>query len=88
MFRRIKLDKNAIIKYNRKMCKKYEERPDKDNIYPVGLNDTEFTQNIINIILGEDWCVVDPLSRNQINEIALEAILDKIDSRWNVCKKK
>ena len=56
------------------MDERYKNREDKDNIYGVGISDTEFRAFIINYLLGEDWYVVDPLGQTQINEIAIHEI--------------
>lgn len=64
----------ALTEY---MNKKYAEREDKGNIYGVGISDAEFRGFIINYLLGEDWGVGDPIGQNQINEIALQEILEK-----------
>lgn len=56
---------------------KYDNRVDKDNIFGVGITDTEFTNIIIKELLGKEWYVVDPLGHNQVNEIALISILEK-----------
>ena len=66
-----------MITFTEYMKKKYAERTDKDNIFGVGITDKEFVDFTIEYLLGPDWCVADPLGRNQINEIALKAILDK-----------
>ena len=59
------------------MEKKYAKRKDKDNIFGVGVTDAEFRKFIIDYLLGKDWYVVDPLGKDQINEIALYEILEK-----------
>ena len=59
------------------MKKKYAERSDKDNIFGVGMTDTEFTNSIIYELLGEDWYVSDPLDHTQISEIAFHEIMAK-----------
>ena len=56
---------------------KESKRKDKDNIYCVGITDREFVDFIITYLLGEDWYVADPLGHDQINQVALEEILDK-----------
>jgi hypothetical protein len=61
---------------------RYENREDKDNLFGVGISDTEFRQFIIDYLLGEDWYVVDPLGQTQINEIALYEILEKYSKRY------
>lgn len=62
--------------------KKYAERPDKDNIYGVGISDAEFRKFIIKYLLGDDWYVSDPLGPTQINEIALHKILKKYSRKY------
>lgn len=64
------------------MNKRYDNRPDKDNIFGAGVSDAEFRAFIIDYLLGEDWYVVDPLGRTQINEIALHEILEKYSRRY------
>lgn len=43
----------------------------------VPLSDREAMQELIDYILGEDWYVVDPLSQDQINAIAVDEIKRK-----------
>lgn len=38
---------------------KYSVRKDKENIYGVGMSDTEFRHFIIQYLLPENWYVVD-----------------------------
>ena len=64
------------------MQKQYENRPDKDNIFCVGISDAEFRLFMIKYLLGDDWYVVDPLGQTQINEIALYEILEKYSKRY------
>ena len=64
-----------IREYDEWLNTKYSKREDKDNIFPVGITDSEFREWVINILLGSDWCVTSPLQINQINEIAMEAII-------------
>ncbi len=64
------------------MDERYTNREDKDNMYGVGVSDTEFRAFIIDYLLGEDWYVVDPLGQTQINEIALYEILEKHSKRY------
>ena len=64
-----------IREYDEWINIKYSKRYDKDNIFPVGITDSEFREWIINILLGSDWCVASPLHNNQINEIAMEEII-------------
>ena len=64
------------------MNDKYRNREDKDNIFGVGITDSEFRMFIIDYLLGSDWYVVDPLSQNQVNEIALFDILNKYSKKF------
>ena len=68
-----------VVKY---MHKKYQLREDPDNIYGVGISDVEFIEFVVDYLLGEDWTVVDPLGRKQVNELALYAILNKYSKRF------
>lgn len=71
---------------------KYRNRGDKDNIFGVGITDSEFRKSMIDYLLGKDWYVVDPLGQTQINEIALYEILEKYSKQYRkehkVCMKK
>lgn len=64
------------------MKEKYDNREDKGNIFGVGITDAEFVHFVIEYLLGENWYVVDPLGKNQINEIALYEILEKYSKRY------
>ena len=64
-----------IREYDEWLNMKYSKRKDKDNIFPVGITDSEFREWVIDILLGSDWCVTSPLQINQINEIAMEDII-------------
>lgn len=64
-----------IREYDEWLDRKYAEREDKDNILPVGITDAEFREWAIRILLGDDWCVVTPMGKNQINEVAMEDII-------------
>lgn len=70
------------------MNERYKNRKDKDNIFGVGVSDTEFRRFIINYLLGEDWYVVDAIGQTQINEIALYEILEKYSKRYRKERKK
>lgn len=43
-------------------------------MYPEGISDSEFRKEIIDYLLGKDWYVEDPISKNQINVVALYEI--------------
>lgn len=64
-----------IREYDEWLNMKYSKREDKDNIFQVGITDSEFREWVINILLGSDWYVTSPLHINQINEIAMEDII-------------
>lgn len=80
------VNKSAIKDFKTQMNLKYASRDDRDNIFGVGLTDSEFRNFIINIFLGKDWYVVDPISHDQVNEQALYQILDKVDKKWDKVK--
>lgn len=61
---------------------KESKREDKDNIYCTGITDRDFVNFIINYLLGEDWYTADPLSHDQINQVALEEILENYSKRF------
>lgn len=58
------------------------KREDKGNIFCTGITDEEFITFIIEYLLGKDWYVADPLGHNQVNQIALEEILDKYSKKF------
>ena len=68
--------------YTEFINEKYRTRKDKDNIFPVGISDAEFRQFIIDYLLGRGWYVNDPLSQNQVNEIALDQILREYSKEY------
>lgn len=51
---------------------------DRDNIFPKGMTDEEFSAAVKNLILGSDWYVAAPLSHAQINEAALSEIIERL----------
>lgn len=64
-----------IREYDEWMDRRYAEREDKGNVFPVGITDAEFREWAMRILLGDGWYVVDPLGKDQINEEALEEII-------------
>lgn len=54
---------------------KQQNRPDKDNIYVVGLSDEEFKHFLIKYLLGDGYYIADPVGPEQANQIILEEIL-------------
>ena len=67
--------KHIIDEYDEWNKNRYENRKDKDNIFPVGMTDAEFRKHIIDIFLGDEWYVNYSAGRDQINEEALEEII-------------
>lgn len=61
---------------------KESKREDKENIYCTGITDRDFVNFIINYLLGEDWYTADPLGHDQINQVALEEILENYSKRF------
>ena len=61
---------------------KESKREDKGNIFCTGITDREFVNFIIDYLLGEDWYTADPLGHNQINQVALEEILENYSKRF------
>ena len=77
----ITFDFYSLVRYDKERQKKAESRKDKGNIYPVGMTDATFRNYIIEIFLGYDWRVTDPISQTQVNEEAMEEILYKLTKR-------
>lgn len=73
------MNSNSYIDF---IKEKESKREDKDNIYCTGITDKEFVYFIIKYLLGEDWYVVDPLGHDQINQIALEEILNNYSKKF------
>lgn len=67
---------------------KYSARKDKDNIYGVGMSDTEFRHFIIQYLLPENCYVVDPIGQTQVNEIAIHEILTRYSKKFRQERKK
>lgn len=47
------------------------------------MSDRKAMQELIDYILGKDWYVVDPLSNDQVNAIAVEEIKKEFDLLTN-----
>ena len=75
------LNMNELKNYDLWNKKRYDNREDKDNIFPIGIDDKKFVEIIRDIFLGSDWYVVMPLGHNQINEEILEEIIYKITGK-------
>ena len=69
------LDKKELKIYDEWNKKRYDNREDKDNICPIGIDDRKFVDIIKKLFLGSDWYVVMPLGHNQVNEEILEEII-------------
>ena len=48
-----------------------------NNIYPESTSDKNAIRLLIDYFLGKDWYVVDPISHDQINTIAVNEIIKK-----------
>lgn len=72
--RKVSVLKKDIDEYDEWNKKRYDER-DKDNIFPIGISDREFTHFIVKMFLDDDWYVNYPAGIEQINEEALEEII-------------
>lgn len=57
-------------------------REDKDNIYCTGITEREFIKFAIKYLLGDNWCVADPLGYNQVIQMALEEILNNYSKKF------
>ena len=75
------IDKNELKIYNEWNEERYNNREDKNNIFPIGIDDRKFIEIITNLFLGSDWYCVNPLGHNQINEEILEEIIFKITGK-------
>jgi len=72
------IDKDQLKIYDEWNKERYNNRENKDNIFPIGIDDRKFVEIITNIFLGSDWYTPNPISHNQVNEEVLEEILFKI----------
>lgn len=75
------INKNELKIYDLWNKKRYDNREDKDNVFPIGISDREFCEIITNIFLGSDWYCVNSITHNQVNEEILEEILFKITGK-------
>ena len=57
-------------------------RPDKNNIYVVGISDEEFKHFLIKYLLGDHYYIADPVGPKQANQIILEEILSKYSKEF------
>ncbi len=74
------IDKDQLKVYDNWNKERYNNREDKGNIFPIGIDDRKFVEIITNIFLGS-WYCVNPISHNQVNEEILEEILFKITGK-------
>lgn len=65
---------NNIIKFYNFTQKQDEKYNNLDNLYGVGINDEEFKDWIIKILIPDFICI-DPVNENQFNQIALNEII-------------
>ena len=49
----------------------------RESEYEFGLTDRETIDILTNIFLGENYCIIDPVTGIQANEIIVEDIIDK-----------
>ena len=71
-----------ITNYTDLIKDKESKREDKDNIFCTGITDREFVNFIIDYLLGEDLYTADPLSHDQVNQVALEEILNNYSKKY------
>lgn len=64
------------------IVKKEINREDNDNIYCTGITEREFIKFAIKYLLGDNWCVADPLGYNQVIQMALEEILNNYSKKF------
>lgn len=76
-------DINGVKAYSEMMKDKYENRKDTENIFPEGITDAEFRKAIIDIFCGVDWYISYPGSQTQVNEEAIENILQGMNIKYN-----
>lgn len=68
---------------------KHERR--KQELYPYGhlepMSDAEALQALIDYFLGKNWYVVDPLSKSQVNAIAVADIIRADQRRKHIFRR-
>lgn len=67
---------------------KYKNRKHPDNVFPEGITDAEFRKAIIDIFCGVDWYISYPGSQTQVNEEAIETILQGMNIKYKGEKRK
>jgi hypothetical protein len=78
---KVSIKKRELKIYDEWNKDRYDNRKDKDNIFPIGISDRQFVDIITNIFLGRDWYTPNPISRDQINEEILEEIIFKFTGK-------
>lgn len=78
---RIYYDNTGVKAYDKMMTERYKNRKNPDNIFPEGITDVEFRKAVIDIFCGAGWYVVYPCSQAQVNEEALENIIETITNK-------
>ena len=78
---RIYYDTKGVKAYDKIMTEKYKHRKHPDNVLPEGITDAEFRKAIIDIFCGTDWYVVYSGSQKQVNEDAIETIIESITNK-------
>lgn len=59
-----------------------------DNIFPEPITAEQALEVLQNFFLGEDFCIVDPVSPRQANVYVVDAILNKFPRKYKkFCKK-
>lgn len=75
----MRINEETLTEY---LNKKYAERKDKDNIYGVGISESEFVHFITEYLLPENYVICDPVGVTQANEIILCKILEKYSKKY------
>jgi len=75
-------DINGVKAYDEMMNNKYKNRKDTDNVFPEGITDAEFRKAIIDIFCGVDWYISYSGSQSQVNEEAIETILQRMIRKY------
>lgn len=74
-------DISGVKAYDKMMTERYKNRKDTENVFPVGITDAEFRKAIIDIFCGVDWFISYPGSQTQVNEEAIETIIESITNK-------
>ena len=79
---RIYYDTKGVKAYDKMMTERYKNRKNPDNILPEGITDAEFRKAIIDIFCGVAWFISYPGSQTQVNEEAIETIIESITNKF------